>query len=430
MSRNCLHLVLCPLLSCLLAVLLVGCEPATAQPPGESPDNSVSRETSPSVKEADVDQLTRDNNTFACELYQTLRVQSGNLFWSPYSLSTALAMTYGGARGLTAQQMAAALHFTLPQENLHPAMNALDLKLAARSSPKDEEAAALKLHVVNRLWAQQGETFLPDYLNLTGRHYGAAVSLLDFQQATQAAEQINTWVEQQTEDRIKDLVQPSDVQDATLVLTNAIYFKGLWQHPFEEKRTKDGTFTLLDGATITTPMMHQTENFPIATGEGFRALQLPYGEGDFALLIVLPDSGKFADVEKSLDLKALQGVVSGLRGKKVRLALPKFEFTSKFQLEDQLRTLGMILPFSSRADFSGMNGQRNLFIGGVIHQAFVLVDETGTEAAAATAVPMLKAAAQPIEDFAIDRPFIFLIRDTKTGAILFMGRVVDPRGEH
>jgi len=418
------------LIYALTLLLLVGVT-ACAQPvAGNVLQSEKPRITSPDVTQADSESLVGDNSTFAFDLYQRLRAKGGNLFYSPYSISLALAMTYAGARGETEQQMADTLHFTLPQDRLHPAFNSLDIELASRgegAKGKDEEG--FRLNIVNAIWGQKNYEFLSEFLDVLAENYGAGLRILDFASASEESRvTINNWVSDQTEGRIEDLIAPGEIHALTrLVLTNAIYFNAAWQYPFKEDATYDGTFYLLNGDEITVPMMRQTEWFGYGEGDGYQAVELPYDGGELSMIILLPTAGYFASFEDLLDAQRLDEIVGRLEYREVALTMPKFEFESDFRLRETLTALGMPDAFLWEvADFSGMTGNRDLFIADVIHKAFVSVDEAGTEAAAATAV-VVPTAMPPEElvEVTVDRPFVFLIRD-RTGTILFVGRVVDP----
>ncbi len=389
------------------------------------------RISSPNVAASDLADLVNGNSAFAFDLYQTLREEGGNLFYSPYSISLALAMTYAGARGETEQQMADPLHFTLPQGRLHPAFNALSQELARRGEgARGRDEGGFRLNIVNAIWGQKGYKFLPEYLDVLAENYGAGLRLLDFANAPEKSRiTINDWVSEQTEGKIKDLIPPGVINALTrLVLTNAIYFNAAWQHPFKEEQTHEGTFHLLDGSQVTVPMMKQTESFGYTEGQGYQAVELPYEGGELSMVILLPDAGRFQKFESSLNAERVDAILKDLARRRVALTMPKFEFESGFSLKDALAAMGMPVAFTGNADFSGMTGRRDLCIADVIHKAFVSVDEAGTEAAAATAVVMKLTAVQPEElvKVTVDRPFIFLIRDIETGATLFVGRVVNP----
>ncbi|MGC9520666.1 MAG: serpin family protein [Anaerolineae bacterium] len=394
--------------------------------------SDASRIAEPDVSGQALARLVEDNQAFALELYRYLADRSqDDLFLSPHSISVALAMTYAGARGETESQMADTLHFTLPQDELHAAFNQLDLILSARGEDaKGKDGEGFRLHVVNALWGQQGYDFEQAFLDTLARNYGAGLRLVDFVEDAEGARQtINAWVSEQTEGRIEDLI-PQGVLDAftRLVLTNAIYFNAAWAEPFEESRTEDGPFYLLDGSSVEVPMMRQTERFAYTAGDGYQAVELPYDGRELSMVILLPDSGEFADFERDLDREKLASILSALQSQRVNLAMPRFEFSSKFSLTDALSELGMPVAFTEEADFSGINERRELMITDVLHQAFVSVDEEGTEAAAATAVVVGLTSAMPEEpvEMTVDRPFIFLIRDIETGALLFVGRTLNP----
>jgi len=339
-------------------------------------------------------------------------------------------MTYAGARAETEQQMADALHYTLPQERLHAAFNALDQALASRGEgAQGKDGEGFRLHVANAIWGQKDYTFLDAYLDVLALNYGAGLRLVDFVRAPEEARvTINEWVSEQTEGRIKDLIPPGAIDALTrLVLTNAIYFNAAWSRPFEEERTEDAPFYRLDGSQVTVPMMRQVESFGYATGEGYQAVELPYDGHELSMVILVPKEGEFETFEAALDVQRLEAILQDLRYTQVALSMPKFEIESSFSLVDALAAMGMPVAFSDEADFSGMTGSRDLTISDVVHKAFVSVDEAGTEAAAATAV-IMKLTSAPMEpvEMRIDRPFLFAIRDLQTGALLFVGRVVDP----
>jgi len=418
----------------LIAILLTGL--TACAPPAVSPaeagvlKSEKPRITSPSVSEGNLDDLVSDNSAFALDLYQQLKSRDGNLFYSPYSISLALAMTYAGARGETEEQMADALHFGLPQDKLHPAFNSLDIELAKRgegAQGKDEEG--FRLNIVNAIWGQKDYKFLPDFLDTLAENYGAGLRILDFIEAPEESRIIiNDWVSERTEGRIEDLIPQGMIDSLTrLVLTNAIYFNAAWAFPFNENATTDGVFHLLNGDEVVVPMMKQTESFGYTGGEDYQAVELPYDGNELSMVILLPESGEFSTFESSLDLQKLQEIIDNIDYGQVALAMPKFEFESEFDLKNTLADMGMPIAFSGDADFSGMNGSRNLSITDVVHKAFVSVDEAGTEAAAATAV-IVGETSMPMEPVTvnIDRPFIFMIRDIETGALLFVGRILNP----
>ncbi len=417
-------------LAMLLALLATAAGCVVVETPGEVAKSDKARAESDATAD-EIAQLTAANGEFAFDLYQALSEGEGNLFLSPHSISSALAMTYAGAQGQTEQQMADALRFTLEQSRLHAAFNAVDQALAERgkgAEGRDDEG--FRLYVVNALWGQKDYAFLPGFLDTLAENYGAGLRLLDFVTETEEARQsINRWVEEQTENRIQDLIPQGALGPLTrLVLTNAIYFNAAWLEPFEEMATTDWPFYLTDDSTVTASMMHRTGSYAYAEGDGWQAVQIPYTDRSLSMLVVVPERGTYAEWENALDNSVIQDILDDLAYGQVALGLPKFEFRSSFQMATALRELGMTDAFSlPPADLTGMTGNKDLFISDVIHKAFVAVDEAGTEAAAATAV-VVGATSMPQEpqEMTIDHPFLFMIRDADTGAILFLGRVLDP----
>lgn len=374
----------------------------------------------------DLDKLVYSNNTFAFDLYRKLHTKGGNVLFSPYSILHTLAMTYVGARGETQQEMAEVLHFTLPEERLHRAFGLL----AEGFADRDEEA--FHLRSASSIWGQVGHPFLPAFKDVLKQHYGVESRELDFRsQPEPSRHAINAWVSQETEGKIEDLIPPGGITSSTrLVLGNAIYFQAAWLHPFEEVHTQHDVFHLLDGGEAIVPMMNQEVALAYAAGDGWQAVELPYEGGEAAMLILLPDHGRFEEFESTLSAERVAEIVSRIQTRDVCLAVPRFRFESSFELRKTLGAMGMEGAFLPGADFSGMDGTRDLYLDEVYHKAFVAVDEAGTEAAAATAVVVAISAPwvpEPCVQVTVDRPFIFLIRDRSTDVILFMGRVVDPR---
>jgi serpin B len=373
--------------------------------------------------------VAEDNNRFALDLYARLRTgQSDNLFFAPGSLSTALAMTYAGAKGETVEQMAKVLHLTLPQENLHPAFG--DLRRYWDGGGKE---SGYRLSVANRLWGQEGFHFLPGFLAVTRQHYGAELAQVDFARQTESARQrINAWVEEQTQGKIRDLIPPGVLDSMTrLVLTNAIYFKGIWTEQFRKEATHQAPFRVSTGRQAEVPLMYRSDDFRYWAGDGLKVLELPYGKGDLAMLVLLPDEIEgLAALEGKLTADSFSRWQSGLRKQEVRVYLPRFKLDSQFQLAEVLKAMGMTRVFTpGEAELTGMSSEEELYVSAVIHKAFVDVNEEGTEAAAATGVEVKSAEA--IEGpavFRADHPFVFLIRDNRTGGILFLGRLVNPGG--
>jgi serpin B len=391
---------------------------------------------SPDAPTDDVAAVAAGNNAFAAAAYARLAAEEGNLVFSPTSIRLALAMTYAGARGDTAAEMAAVLRFDLPDAALHAAFNALDQALASRNreeapGPNGEERRVL-LSVANAIWGQEGYAFLPEFLDTLAADYGAGMRVVDYADAAEEARRtINDWVAGETNDRITDLI-PEGVLNAMtrLVLTNAVYLDATWASTFDNDHTGEAPFFLLDGSTVTAETMHQESLFPYAAGDGWQAVELPYVGEELAMLFLVPDAGRFTEVEGLFGGGLLGEVVGDLEGAPVRLGLPKFEFRYKASVAALLAAMGMPTAFApDLADFSGMTLEERLFISDVIHEAFIKVDEEGTEAAAATAVVM-EATSAPSEgiDLQIDRPFLFSLYDRATGEVLFMGRVLNPVG--
>jgi serpin B len=375
--------------------------------------------------------VVEGNTQFALELYGKLRGKEGNLFLSPYSISTALAMTSGGARGKTLEQMTAVLH--LPdQKELHPAMASLIRQVNGEPGKK----RGYQLKTANALWGQQGHPFLPAFLKLQKDHYGAGLRQVDFKgDAEGARKTINAWVERQTEKKIKDLLPRGILDSMTrLVLTNAIYFKGDWQFQFKKDATREQPFHLADGGTVKVPLMYQQGRFGYFETKAFQALEMPYTGKHLSMVVLLPRKADgLPALERDLTPANLAPWLRGLRQRVVRVYFPRYKLTSQFALKPTLQAMGMELPFSrASADFSGMDGKKDLYISAVVHKAFVDVNEKGTEAAAATGVVVKAKSARkdppttPV--FRADRPFVFLIRDTRNGSVLFLGRLVKPKG--
>jgi serpin B len=381
------------------------------------------------LDKTDKEIIVEDNNKFAFDLYSQVRKDDGNLFFSPFSISTALAMTYAGAKGNTETQMAETLRFSLSQERLHPAFLTLMQELQA-----DSEKKGFELSIANALWGQEGYKFHEAFIDITESYYEAGFKEADFiKNIEQTRQSINTWVEEKTKDKIKELIKPGILNDLTrLVLTNAIYFKGKWMSQFIKERNSQQEFKLLSGKKVEIPMMNQTKEFGYFENDGLQVLEMPYEGDKLAMVILLPkETNSINNLENSLSPENVKGWLSRLQKQEVIVFMPKFKMTSEFELNKTLEILGMTDAFSKKADFSGMTPDPvGLYISKVIHKAFVDVNEEGTEAAAATAVVMTfggmpKPKPKPV--FRADRPFVFVIRDMKSGSILFMGRVMDPR---
>jgi serpin B len=382
---------------------------------------------------ADVAAVAAGDAAFGADLLALLGAgDGGNLAVSPLSIRLALAMAYAGARGETAAQMAEVLRYDLPGDTLPAAWNTLSQALEARNRTLAGEGGAerrVEIAVSNALWGQAGLDVEPAFLDTLAADYGAGMRVVDFANAVEAARAtINAWVAGETNDRIPELIAQGALTPATLlVLTNTVYLFADWALPFPSEATADGPFTRLAGSEVTVPFMHQLLPAGYATGDGWQAVDLGYVGGEVAMLLVLPDEGRFDEVAGEAGT-LYDEAQDALGDTDVQLALPRFEFRTQASLPDALRALGMTDAFDSgRADFTGILAGGGLFISDVIHEVFVAVNEAGTEAAAATAV-VLGRGAPPKEPVTLtfDRPFLFYLYDRATGAVLFMGRVLDP----
>lgn len=389
-------------------------------------------------KEGEKTVVVEENNKFAMELYAKLRSAEGNLFFSPYSISTALAMTYAGARGQTEAQMAKTLNFpTVPGGTMtaQDILSKMHFHLAFGKIIKDLNERGAKdkyeLKIANALWGQKNYGFLEEFLRLIKTNYDGQLNEVDFIKATETARQtINIWVERKTKNKIKNLIPKGTLDSMTrLVLTNAIYFKGNWERQFEKEKTKQAPFTLADGQKVDIEMMNQTARFDYMEAEGFQILELPYVDDELSMIILLPKEFDGLDeFEKMLTVENLHEWLGKMLNRKVIVSIPKFEMTSQFSLANVLKSMGITDAFSENADFSGMNGKKDLSISAVIHKAYVEVNEEGTEAAAATGVTMKLTSVLPdlTPVFKADHPFLFIIRDKNSDSILFIGRIMNP----
>lgn len=374
--------------------------------------------TSPAAAVAAIDSL-------GTELYRRLAARPGNLVFSPASIETALAMTRQGARGETRTQMDAALHAGSGDE-LDQALNALDQQLAARAGHKGDDTrnGDVALSAANALFGQQGTTFEQLFLETLARYYGAGMRLVDYRSAAEAARlEINQWASDRTNGKIVDLLPAGSLDDLTrLVLVDAVYFKAPWVKRFEGNG--DQPFTRPDGSVVSAPTMMTSKAGGYSEGPGWQAAEIPYLGDELSMVVIVPDD--LAAFEGRLDGPTLATIVTGARESLTSLRMPKFSFRSQVSLREQLSALGMPLAFTSAADFAGMTTAEQLKIDDVYHQAFIAVDEEGTEAAAATAVVMEAVSAPCCKSLVVDKPFLFAIRDVPTGAVLFLGRVTDP----
>lgn len=425
--------------------LLAGCLDASIiDGSGAGPELLISdleRERDPDVDKVVLREVVRSNIDFGFDLHRQLVKQSldENLLTSPYSISVALAMTWVGARDETEMQMADAMHYTVGQDRLHPAFNAIDQMVDRQANPSSsdetkEDDTPFRLSTVNAIWGLPSYPYRDTYLDTLAVNYGAGLHLVDFRtEPEEARTQINHWIADRTEDEIEELLPSDTINSLTrLVLTNAIYFRANWLHTFSEGETSDETFTALDGTTSTMSMMYQRESFPYAEADGHQLIELPYVGERVGMIVILPKEGTFERAERLLDAKYLADLLSALELRDGEIFLPRFTYASAISLKDVLSALGMPSAFDSgRANFGGMadlnEAGENLFIDDVVHKTHIAVDEHGTEAAAATAVGPGAGATPPENPFemTVNRPFVFLIRDRETESVLFLGRVID-----
>jgi len=370
--------------------------------------------------------IARDNTLFTLDLYNQLKMTDGNLFFSPFSIFTALAMTWAGARENTAVQMAETLHFTEKPAQFHRAIGDLISQLNAVQKETDVE-----LSIANAIWAQKGYQFLDEFFRIVQQSYQADLKQVDFSSAAESARQaINAWVEQQTNEKIKDLLPPKVLNALTrLVLVNAIYFKGFWDNQFKSRDTREMEFWLLTEVAVKVPMMHQEHQFGYWENDWLQIMEMPYKEESLSLIVLLPkEKTGITDLEQKLNFENMMAWQSRLRKRKVIVFFPKFKIESQFSLGQTLALMGMPDAFDPElADFSAMVGQKELYISAVIHKAFLEVNEEGSEAAAATGVVVGVTSIAPSPPiFKADHPFVFFIRDNKSQSILFLGRVLNP----
>lgn len=377
------------------------------------------------ASDSGIKKVVEGNTLFAIDLYKRLKTIEGNVFFSPYSISTALAMTYGGAREETAKQMAVALHFSLESETLHSTFADIQLKLNAL-----QQEQKIQLSSANSLWPQDKYPFLKEYLEFTKKHYQTEITAVDYvTNAGDAREKINSWVEEKTNNKIKNIISRPPDPLTRLILVNAIYFKGNWASQFKESATTKMPFYLKENRAIQAPMMHQKSKFNYSEDGNVQTLELPYSGQKLSMLVIVPKKiDGLQNLEETLTKDSLEGWTRDASERNVAVYLPRFKVTSEFRLDEELKSMGIKDAFDmNKANFAGMDGNPNwLYIGAVLHKAFINVNEEGTEAAAATGVRMGVKSAPEYVVFRADRPFFFLIRENDTGSILFMGRVINP----
>jgi serpin B len=411
-------------------------KPAVSAAPDASPVAGGSKLDAPT--KSGVEAVVEGNNAFALELFQRLKTENAgkNLFFSPFSISTALAMTYAGARGTTEKQMARVLRFALDPKDLHPAFQSMMALVNPREG--DVRTGECEVHIANALWGQTGYPWLPDFLDLIRMRYEAVPNEVDFvRDPGGASRTINAWAEDRTQGKIKDVLNAGDIDPLTrLLVTSAIYFKGDWLRQFQTNHTIEAPFHLADGTQVQAPLMDQTEHYPYAKADGIQVLELAYVGEELSMMVFLPkEADGLESLEGSLTSENLRRWSQALKGQEVHVILPTFRAECRFNVKETLASMGMVDAFvPAKADFSGMNGgatgDERLFIGQVIHKASIAVDEAGTEAAAATAVEVgFLSFSEPKRTpvFRADHPFLFLIRDNKTGSILFLGRLMNPK---
>jgi serpin B len=403
----------------------------------ETVRSSLARDTAPVLSPTELTTLATDEADFAVDLYRAVgssaEFAGKDVFLSPHSISTALAMTYAGANGETKAEMKKALHFGLPDDRLHRGFDYLDLALASRGKGAlDKDGKPFRLSIVNAVWGQKSYAFEAPFLDTVAVNYGAGLNVLDFEKAPEEARgTINRWVEQKTESRIKDLLPERTINTLTrMVLVNAVYFNAAWATKFEPEASSPAPFTTLQGAEKPVTMMRAVMSAAHTQDAAFDAIELPYDGGEASMLVIAPTKGTFAAFESSLTGAKVLDVLAGLREKPVQLSLPKSKLNVATDLMAPLKSLGMKAAFYDGADFTGI-AHDDLAISGVFHQTFLQVDEGGTEAAAATAVVVSKAssAGNPIEyvNMTVDRPYVVAIVDRQTKTLLFLGRILEPK---
>lgn len=396
--------------------------------------SQLSRETAPQVDPNKISTIAENTTRFALSFYDQISNGEDNIIFSPFSISLALSMALAGAENNTEKEMLEALRFTLPEADIHPAFNALLHSVENSQNQEQEgyEGDPFQLNIANSIWGQSGYGFKENFLDTLALHYGAGLYNVNFIQNPEGArEAINEWIEEETQEKIKDLIPQGAINPLTrLVLANAIYFKGSWYYPFDEALTTKAPFTTLDGSDVEVDMMKlNNKNLLYGRGENYQAVNLPYMSSDFSMTVLIPNEGSFADFEDGLSPDILSAILEGMSSATVNLQMPKFDYETTIDAKQVLGMLGMTEAFNEEtANFSGITEEEKLFISEVLHKATITVNEEGTEAAAATVVIFRATSARPEEpiNLVIDRPFIYLIRHQPSGSILFMGRVTQP----
>ncbi len=409
--------------------MTVGCTRPEPQV-GEDAKSTVERLTT-QAPASDVAQAVAGLNEFTLTLNRNTTNAAKNVITSPASITTALSMASAGAAGTTLDAFRSTLNIGLPQQDFHAAMNTLDRALTSRGQGQQgTNGRPFKLAIVNQTFAQKGFHLEQGYLDLLARQYGTGLKLLDFKTQPEPARQsINAFVSYHTADLIPELLAEGIITtDTRVVLANAVYFNASWQSPFEKSATSLGPFTLADGSKVQVPMLRDgAHSARSVTVSGVDVVELPYQGNEVSMLLLAPAAGQLAAFENTLDVAKLDGYLAALAPGQLEFSMPKFEIDLETMLTAPLQTQGLGVAFSSAADFSGMTGDRSLSISDVVHHAVIKVTEEGTEAAGATAVVIGVTSVPVTRPVRIDRPFVFFIRDHATGALLFMGHVVDPR---
>lgn len=366
-----------------------------------------------------------DANNFALEAYkQFAKSDNKNMFFSPISINMAIGITYAGAKGETEKQIASVFNFPENTTKFHKSMGTLQENILEKTSE------GVEISLTNQLWADQNYKFRCQYLRKAKKCYKAPVKRLDFySNLDESRISINNWVEKQTHERIKDLLPEGSISKQTkMVITNTIYFKGQWDKQFITEHTQDENFTTISGEQVKTPTMNANTSLRMYQGNSLKLVELPYAGKQFSMLVLLPNEGTpLASIEKELSIKELNHYISSMTESDVRISLPKFKFDASYKLKQTLSEMGMPLAFSNAADFTAMSRKKDLKIDEVFHKAFVEVSEEGTEAAAATAVVIVRKTAIMNNEFRANRPFIFFIRENESGNILFLGRITNPQ---
>ncbi len=411
------------IISILAILITASCKQKSISSTNSTNDNNI--EVNSDMKQS----VIEGNNKFAIGIMQNLKFAEENSIISPYSISTALAMTYGGARGKTMNEMSSVMKYSLEQNSFHPTFSAFMSDITSISSEKAGFESA------NAIYAQKDYDFLSEFFELINKNYGSALKFVDFHKGNREdiRQEINKWVELKTKSKITELIAPNILsEDTRMVLVNAIYFLAEWEKEFNKELTYSDSFYPNNGDPQKVNYMKTTDNFMYIQSKGYEAIELPYSGNKFSMMMVLPESKTdFSSFIKSFSYDDFNTITSNFAKKQVEVNIPKYKIETATELQKVLIQMGMPLAFSNKADFSGMTGKQDLKIDKVIHKAFVEVDEKGTEAAAATAVVMIRKTAA-VEDmsqkiiFKADRPFLFFIKENNNNTIIFMGSVINP----